>query len=229
MNKDSLLIVEDDPSMQQLLQSQLGARGYAVTVVGDGAEAVHIVGINDFSLVLLDITLPGMDGLDVCRQIRSWSSVPIILVTAADMPHMKIAGLELGADDYLTKPFHIGELVARIRAVSRRIAGQTTQPSVLEFGGISVDLARRQVRYNDTPVRLTKLEFDLLQELVTHIDQVLTYAHLLNAIWGQGYDDIRPVHVHICNLRRKLEQGPTGPRHILAVPGIGYRFRPGEE
>jgi two-component system KDP operon response regulator KdpE len=221
-----ILVVDDDPQIQRMLRSQLAARGYDVRVVDNGPDALLAVADDEPHLVLLDITMAGMDGLEVCRQLREWSSVPIVLLTAADVPQTKIAALDLGADDYLTKPFHMGELLARVRAVLRRAEARGAAPSsVITVGELTIDLARREVRRDGEEVRLTKTEFDLLRELVTHADKVLTYSHLLNAVWGPAYDDAHLVHVHVGNLRRKIERGPTGPRHILAVPGVGYRFR----
>jgi two-component system KDP operon response regulator KdpE len=221
-----ILVVDDDPQIQRMLRSQLAARGYDVRVVDNGPDALLAVADDEPHLVLLDITMAGMDGLEVCRQLREWSSVPIVLLTAADVPQTKIAALDLGADDYLTKPFHMGELLARVRAVLRRAEARGSAPrSVITVGELTIDLARREVRREGEEVRLTKTEFDLLRELVTHADKVLTYSHLLNAVWGPAYDDAHLVHVHVGNLRRKIERGPTGPRHILAVPGVGYRFR----
>jgi len=219
--------VEDDPNMQRLLQTQLTLRGWSVDVVSSGRAALAAVGDLEPDLILLDIGLPDMDGIEVCRQIREWASVPIILVTAADTPQAKVSALELGADDYLTKPFHTGELVARVRAVLRRsrAAGGGSVSAVVRVGALTVNLAQRTVRRGETEIYLTKIEFDLLRELVTHLDRVLTYSHLLRAVWGSGYDDIRAVHVHVSHLRRKLEPDVTGPRHLITVPGVGYRFR----
>ncbi len=228
MAKTRLLVVDDDPQIQRMLRSQLAARDYEVKVVGSGDEALLAAGEFEPHLVLLDITMPGMDGLEVCRQLREWSSVPVILITAADAPQTKMAALDLGADDFLTKPFHMGELLARVRAVLRRASANAATPSVVHAGALTIDLARREVRRDEAPVRLTKTEFELLRELVSHADRVLTYSHLLNAVWGPEYDDIHYVHVHVGNLRRKLEGGPTGPRLILSVPGVGYRFRSAE-
>jgi two-component system KDP operon response regulator KdpE len=220
--------------MQRLLQSQLTLNGWEVEVVGTAREAMGVVTAEEpgqISLILLDIGLPDGDGLDICRKVRQWSNVPIILVTAADTPQLKVAALEMGADDYLTKPFHTGELMARIRAVLRRArAAADTEPSlavpsVIMVDDLTVDLSQRTVLRGDTTVSLTKLEFDLLREFVTHLDRVLTYSHLLQAVWGTGYEDIRVVHVHVSHLRRKLEPDVTGPRHLLTLPGVGYRFR----
>ncbi|MES2463897.1 MAG: response regulator transcription factor [Armatimonadota bacterium] len=228
-----LLVVEDEPRMQRLLQSQLSLNGWEVQVVGTARDAIQVITeeSGSISLILLDIGLPDGDGLEVCRRIRKWSNVPIILVTAADTPQLKVAALELGADDYLTKPFHTGELMARIRAVLRRArTAADTEPtvailSVIEIDDLTVDLDQRTVLRKGTTVSLTKLEFDLLREFVTHLDRVLTYSHLLQAVWGAGYEDIRVVHVHVSHLRRKLEPDVTGPRHLLTLPGVGYRFR----
>jgi two-component system KDP operon response regulator KdpE len=225
MAKTRLLVVDDDPQIQRMLRSQLAAREYEVRVVGSGPEALLAVGEFEPHLILLDITMPGMDGLEVCRQLREWSQVPVILITAADAPQTKMTALDLGADDYLTKPFHMGELLARVRAVLRRAGAAAATPSVVRAGDLTIDLAAREVRRGSEPVRLTRTEFELLRELVTHPDRVLTYSHLLSAVWGPEYDDIHYVHVHVGNLRRKLEGGPTGPRLILSVPGVGYRFR----
>ncbi|HLK61266.1 MAG TPA: response regulator transcription factor [Chthonomonadaceae bacterium] len=226
MSPSKILVVEDDPRMQKLLRSQLEMRGYPVQVVDDGPAALAAVADSEPDLVLLDIGLATLDGLEVCRSLREWSTVPIILVTATDSPEAKIKGLEYGADDYLTKPFHMGELAARIRAVLRRTNGErVSTPPIVQVDGLRIDAGRREVRRQDELLHLTKTEFDLLWELVSHAGKVLTYEYLLEAIWGAGASDTRPIHVHICNLRRKLEQGPTSPRHILAVPGIGYRFR----
>jgi two-component system, OmpR family, KDP operon response regulator KdpE len=226
MPRTRLLVVDDDRQIQRMLSSQLGARDYEVRVVSNGPDALLAVADFEPHLVLLDITMPGMDGLEVCRQLREWSAVPVILLTAADAPQTKMTALDLGADDYLTKPFHMGELLARVRAVLRRSAAGPSPPAaVVRVADLTIDLARREVRRGEEPVRLTKTEFDLLRELVSHADKVLTYRHLLNAVWGPEYDDIHYVHVHVGNLRRKLEGGPTGPRLILSVPGVGYRFR----
>jgi two-component system, OmpR family, KDP operon response regulator KdpE len=228
MAKTRVLVVDDDPQIQRMLRSQLAVREYDVCVVGNGPDALQAVVDFEPHLVLLDITMPGMDGLEVCRELREWSTIPVILLTAADAPQTKMTALDLGADDYLTKPFHMGELLARVRAVLRRASTSPTSPPVVEVAGVTIDLARREVRRGDEPIHLTKTEFELLRELVTHADRVLTYSHLLDTVWGPEYDDIHYVHVHVGNLRRKLEGGPTGPRLILSVPGVGYRFRSAE-
>ena len=178
-------------------------------------------------LVLLDISLPGMDGLEVCRQIRRQSRAPIIMVTSIDSPEIKLKALELGADDYMTKPFRVGELLARIQAAlewSQKRAEQA--PSEIRVDDLTIDLAKRQVRRGEEQLSLTEIEFDLLKALVTSPDRLLTSRHLLEAIQGPECEDVRALHVHICNLRSKIETyGPGKIRRILSVPGVGYRFR----
>jgi len=216
--------------MQRLLNAQLSARGFQVTTVDNGLDAITAVADFEPQLLLLDIGIPGIGGLEVCRQIREWSPVPIILVSALDAPQTKASALELGADDYITKPFYIGELVARMRAVLRRssVSGNVKQ-AVVQLGDMTVDVMRRELHRDGTAVHLTKTEFDLLREFLGSTDRVLTYQHLLDTVWGSGYDDPRLVHVHVCNLRRKLETRVGGPRYIVALPGIGYRFTMGCE
>jgi DNA-binding response OmpR family regulator len=225
MNQNRVLVVEDDPAMQWLLQSQLAARGFEVQVVDNGLEALTAVADNEPSLVLLDISLPGLDGLEVCRRLRKWSSVPVIFVTASDTLPAKVTALEFG-DDYLTKPFPMDELLARIRAVlDRARAGSLPPPELIEVDDLVIDLKQREVRRGGEPIALSGPEFALLRELVTYADKVLTFEYLLDAVRGQGDADLHLVHLHVLRLRRKLDPGPLGPRYILTIPGVGYRFR----
>lgn len=230
MAKARILVVEDDPHIQRMLQTQLAARDYEIQIRSSGAEAVSEAKQWEPDLVLLDIGLgSGMDGMSVCQKIRERSAVPIIMVTAADAPMTKMTALELGADDYLTKPFHMGELIARMRAVMRRTAREAEpRRSSVTVGDIEIDMERREVRRNGAPLHLTRTEFALLSELASHSDQVLSYGHLLKKVWGEEGEDVRPVHVHMCHLRRKIEKAPLGQRLILAVPGVGYRLRMSE-
>lgn len=226
----NVLLVEDDPTIQRLLQTQLSARGWNVAITSGAREALRLVTDAEPDILLLDINLADGDGLSLCRTIREWSAVPILLVTAADSHQTKVAALEMGADDYLTKPFHTGELEARMRAILRRVGvSPAKQFAHLQVGPFFIHLALREARRDDVVLRLTKIEFDLLRELVMNRDRVLTYAHLLKAVWGAGYEDVRAVHVHVSNLRRKLEPDITGQRYLLTVPGVGYRFRSGDD
>jgi two-component system KDP operon response regulator KdpE len=226
MSQGRILVVDDDPQMQRMLRSQLGARGYEVRVIDNGPDALVAVAEDEPDLLLLDISLGGMDGLEVCRQLREWSAVPVILLTVEDEPQTKVTALDLGADDYLTKPFHMAELLARIRAVLRRTAAAEKSTGVITAGELTIDLGTREVSRGEAEIRLTRTEFELLRELATHAGKVLTYTHLLQAVWGPGSDDTHVVHVHISNLRRKIETGVPGERCLHAAPGVGYRFRP---
>lgn len=221
---ERILLVEDDASMRQLIRSHLDALGYEVTVAADGPEALTAVANGPIDLILLDISLPTMDGLEVARRLRGSSKTPIIIVTAKDSPETKIAALDIGGDDYLTKPFHCGELTARIRAVLRRGA-KSVVPTRVAAGDMQIDMQERRVSRGEEEIHLTKIEFGLLRELAGKPDTVHTYEQLMRAVWGSATEDVRAVHVHICNLRRKIERSPTGTRYILPVPGIGYRFR----
>jgi len=226
MSEGRVLVVEDEPMMQRLLKSQLTARGYQVMTVGDGLDALAATADYEPRLVLLDVGLPGMNGLDVCKSLREWWQGPIVLLSAHDATETKASALDNGADDYVTKPFHMTELLARMRAVLRRTeSGLAKNVDTYEADGLKVDLCRRTVMRDGAAVHVTKTEFDLLSEFVRNADRVLTYTHLLSTVWGSGYDDVRLVHVHACNLRRALEGAPGGTRHIISVPGIGYRFQ----
>jgi two-component system KDP operon response regulator KdpE len=227
MADSRILVVEDDPRVQHLLRQQLAARGYQVQVVDNAEEALDLVADDEPTVMLVDINLPGESGLELCRQVREWSSVPIILLTAIDTPETKIQGLQLGADDYVTKPFHTGELIARIQAAERRAAMVGKEaPRIITVDDLAIDLARHEVTRANQPVHLTRIEFNLLRELATHPDRVMTYEQLLSAVWGHGSTDSRTLHVHASNLRRKLGQGITGRQFIRSVPGIGYHFAP---
>lgn len=221
-----LLIVEDDAVVQRELRSQLCDRGFEVQVAGSGPAALDAVLLQEPQLVLLDIGLPGMGGLEVCRRIREWSAVPIICVSALDGVQTKTAALKLGADDYITKPFHTGELVARIRAVLRRAAGGNalSRPTV-ELGEIRIDLAHHEVLRHGSPIHLTQTEFALLREFAVNPDRVLSYDQLFDAVWGAGSSDPHLVQVHVCQLRSKIQLGPESPRYIQAMAGVGYILR----
>src|SRR5258708_7858232 len=225
MSTERVLIVEDDIKLLHHLEELLKSNGLQVTPVGSAEEALDRVEKERPDLVILDISLPGIDGLTACRTLCGQLKLPVILLTASDAPELKITALGLGADDYVTKPFHPGELIARLRAVLRRAAanGSSTK-TMIEAGPLQIDLEKRQVSREGAQVRLTKMEFDLLQELAIHADTVLTYEYLLKAVWGTHVQDVRTVHVHVCHLRRKLEGGPSGARRIMPIPGVGYRF-----
>ena len=221
-----ILVVDDEPQIGRLLKTSLGARGYQVAVASDGLAALDMAANWRPDLILLDLGLPLIDGLEVCRQVRAWSQVPIIVLTVRDAEEDKVAALDLGADDYLTKPFGTDELLARIRVALRHAARlSATEEPVRHFGDLMIDLARRLVIVRGQEVHLTPREYELLRVLATEAGKVLTHSMLLRAVWGGGYEqDVPTLRVFVTQLRRKIEADPAHPAHILTEPGIGYRF-----
>jgi two-component system, OmpR family, KDP operon response regulator KdpE len=222
-----ILVVDDEAQIRRLLQTGLSGYGYVIEVAADGLEAVEKVRTWRPDVIVLDLGLPKLDGVAVCESVRSWSTVPIIVLSVRDTERDKIAALDLGADDYLTKPFSLGELLARIRVALRHAAQGTgsTEPMLI-FDNLRIDLSNRQVFIEDAEVHLTPTEYDLLKLFTTHAGKVLTHTLILRTIWGNAYDqDTQTLRVFIAQLRRKLGDDPTHPRFILTEPGIGYRFR----
>lgn len=221
-----VLLIEDDDSIRQSLALLLGQEGYAVAEAPDGESGLRSYEQSGTDLVLVDLMLPGIDGFEVVRRLRRASDVPIVIVTARDDTHDVVAGLEAGADDYVTKPLVTKELSARIRALLRRSSAQTT-PTVLSFEDLVVELETATVRRQGQPVALTKSEFHLLAELAAHPGWVLSRAQLLERVWDYDFSgDTRLVDVHVRRLRAKLEPDPANPRWIVTVRGIGYKFQP---
>lgn len=227
MNKTSILVVDDELSIIKFLRANLGARDYEVLAAMDGAQALKTIETELPDLVILDIMTPKIDGFEVCRRLREWSQIPIIMLSARGDEGDKIKCLDLGADDYITKPFGAGELIARVRAVLRRteIAGSIpTQPSFTS-GDLSINFAKRQVTIAGKEVKLTPTEYNLLQELVLKAGKVLTHTYLLNKVWGPEYREEREyLHVFTRRLRAKLESEPANPKCIMTVSGVGYQF-----
>ncbi len=222
-----VLIVDDEPRIVSGVQKYFEQAGFSVLAAYDGPTGLSLARVEKPDLVVLDLMMPGMDGLDVCRELRRESNVPIIMLTARVEETDKLIGLELGADDYVTKPFSPRELVARARAVLRRVqsAPQTAPSNVYRFGDVTFDVGARHCVVADETVSLTPTEFDLLYALVQHRGQVLSRLQLLEAAHMGVYDGVeRTVDVHIHNLRRKLEPDPAHPRYILTAFGVGYRF-----
>lgn len=221
-----ILVIDDEVQIRRLLRSSLSGRGYRVTLAASGEEGLDRAAADPPSVVLLDLGLPDLDGLEVCHQLRSWSNVPIIVVSARYDELEKVRALDQGADDYLTKPVGIHELLARIRVALRHAEQREATPAVIVSSDLQIDLARRQVRVGDAEVHLTPTEYDLLTVLATNADRALTHQWLLQHVWGPGYeDDVQNLHVFISQLRRKIEPQPARPRFILTEPGVGYRFR----
>ena len=220
-----ILVVDDEPRIAQICRDYLERAGFTVMAAGNGADAVALARAKQPDLIVLDLGLPKMDGLDVTRAIRARSNVPIIMLTARVDEGDRVAGLELGADDYITKPFSPRELVARVRAVFRRTELGTKRGEVVRAGGITLDVPRMQARIGKRAVELTSTEFELLATLMRQPGRIFTRGQLLDAIRGveaESYD--RAIDAHIKNLRRKIEPDQKAPRYVLTVYGVGYRF-----
>ncbi|MFN8168909.1 MAG: response regulator transcription factor [Candidatus Nanopelagicales bacterium] len=221
-----VLVVEDEESFSDALSFMLRKEGFEVAVAGSGTDAVAQFDQHGADLVLLDLMLPGMSGTEVCRNLRARSSVPIIMVTAKDSEVDKVVGLELGADDYVTKPFSSRELVARIRAVLRRVAEpEELVPGTIEAGPVRMDVERHVVSVNGEPVALPLKEFELLELLLRNSGRVLTRGMLIDRVWGSDYvGDGKTLDVHVKRLRAKIEADPAAPVHLVTVRGLGYKF-----
>jgi two-component system response regulator RegX3 len=223
-----ILVVEDEESLADTLRYNLEREGYAVTVAVDGRRAIERFRAESPSLIILDLMLPEMSGLDVCRTIRAESAVPIIMVTAKDSEADKVAGLELGADDYVTKPFSVRELVSRVRANLRRAGSQMLLPvpeDRLEAGPVRMDVTRHEVAVRGKLVALPPKEFELLEAFLRRPGRLLTRDFLIEAVWGADYyGDTKTLDVHVKRLRQKIEADPHHPEHLLTVRGLGYKF-----
>ncbi len=220
-----VLVVDDERAIRRFLRTSLAANGYTVLEATNGAEALEAVVRDRPDVMILDLGLPDVDGTEVTARLREWSHIPIIVLSVRDQEGDKIAALDAGADDYLTKPFGVGELMARMRVVLRRIAHPETGP-VFTTRDLVVDLARRLVRVRGSDVQLTPTEYDLLRVLVTHAGKVLTHQHLLRQVWGLGYEsENHLLRVNISNLRQKIERNSARPEYIITEPGVGYRLR----
>jgi two-component system KDP operon response regulator KdpE len=222
-----VLVVDDEPQVLRGLTAALTAAGYEVTGAGTAAGALESAALRPPDAVVLDLVLPDGGGVEVCRRLREWTQVPVVVVSAVDAEIEKIAALDAGADDYVTKPYAVGELLARLRAALRRGAAPPGEPPEVAFGDVRVDLARREVRRDGAVVHLTRHEYGLLAELARHPGRVLTHRALLLAVWGPGYAaETHYLRVYMGNLRRKLEPEPGRPRHLVTETGVGYRLRP---
>jgi two-component system, OmpR family, response regulator len=223
-----ILLVDDEQSIQTLLSYPLRKDGYHVTSALDGTEALRRFEEGRFDLVILDVMLPHMGGVEVCRQLRSRSQVPIIMLTAKGSETDKVAGLEVGADDYITKPFSMREFRSRVKAALRRsrMSGEAQEDEAIECGELTIDFDRRMVTLADGEIRVTYVEFEILGALARSPGRVLTRETLLEHVWGDSdYRDPRTVDVHIRHLREKLERDPKEPEYLFTVRGVGYRFR----
>ncbi|HZC29436.1 MAG TPA: response regulator transcription factor [Gaiellaceae bacterium] len=226
----TILLVDDEESVQRLLAYPLERDGFRVVQAHDGQEALDRFSAHHIDLVVLDVMLPRLDGLEVCKRLRAESNVPIIMLTARDDELDKVLGLELGADDYITKPFSIREFRSRVRALLRRASNPPRpgpgEDELISADGLKIDLGRRSVEVRDVPVQLTYVEFELLRTMASHPGRVYSRRMLLEALWGGAdYREPRTIDVHVRHLREKLERDPREPEYILTVRGVGYRFR----
>ena len=221
-----VLVVDDEPSILRALRINLSAREYVVSTAVDGATGLSAVARDRPDVIILDLGLPDMDGTDVIHGVRGWTSIPIIVLSAWGEEAQKVAALDAGADDYVTKPFGMDELLARLRAAVRRASPAPDEP-VVTTDEFTVDLARKRVTRAGADVRLTPTEWQLLEVLVRNCDRLVTQRQLLQEVWGPGYQtEANYLRVYVANLRRKLEPDPSAPRFLLTEPGMGYRFRP---
>jgi len=222
-----ILVVEDDEAILAALRGDLSYEGYAVTAARDGRSGYELATNQTFDLIILDILLPRMNGFEVCRKVREKGvSTPVVMLTAAKTEEAdKVTGFELGADDYITKPFGMRELMARVKALLRRGSPPKKDDGPFFFGDVVVDFGGREVRQRGQPVHLTALEFDILRFLIQNRGRVVTRDEILDAVWDEAVVSPRSIDPHIVHLRRKLEDDPASPRHILGVRSVGYRFQ----
>jgi two-component system KDP operon response regulator KdpE len=223
-----ILIVEDEAEIRRFVRLALEAEGHVVHEAEGARRGLIEAGTRRPDLVVLDLGLPDLDGVELIRDLRQWSAMPVIVLSARSAEADKIAALDAGADDFLVKPFGAGELLARVRAQLRRHRQQTPEgASTIRFGDIAVDLVRRTVHRGDEPLHLTPIEYRLLTHLAAQADRVITHQQLLKAVWGPGHaQDSHYVRVHMANLRKKVEIDPSRPRHLVTEAGVGYRFVP---
>lgn len=220
-----ILVVDDEAPIRRWLKVNLETRGYTVDTAETGEQGIKALENRRPDLLILDLLMPGMGGIGVVRKLRSVSTIPIIVLSAIGEEAQKVQALELGADDYMTKPFGMEELFARIRSLLRRAAGATSAAPVFVAGDLSVDFDRREVRLDGQPIKLTPTEYDLLKYMIEHAGKVLTHRMLLQEVWGQAYiDQAQYLRVFVGQLRKKIEKHPGRPQFILTDPGVGYRF-----
>ena len=220
-----ILVIDDEPQIQRALKSILGARQYDVQIASNGAEGLQTAAESPPDLVILDLSMPGMDGLQVCHELRSQLKIPILILSVHGEVEKKIKALDLGADDYLSKPFVAAELLARVRALLRRASGIESVEPILSVGDLEIDLTRRRVQRAGQDVRLTRTEFEILCFLAQKAGCVVTSRMILSHVWGDGYvEDNQTLRVHIGHLRKKIEHHAAVPQYIITEPGVGYRL-----
>ena len=222
-----ILVIDDEPEIRRALRAGLQAQGYMVETAEGGEDGLRKASLSTPDLVILDLMMPEMDGLEVCKRLRAWSDVPILVLSARMQERQKVVALDLGADDYLTKPFGMDELTARIRAALRRsVLAKPAEAPIFTVADLVVDYARRLVFKGGRELKLTPHEYDILRFLTQNVDRVITHRQVLAAVWGpEDVEETQYLRVHIGNLRRKIEDNPSRPRLIVTEPGVGYRLR----
>jgi len=219
-----ILIIDDETQIRRFLRVTLTSHGYAVKDVGTGKEGLDAIAMFSPDLVILDLGLPDLDGLEVVRQLREWSKVPVIILSVKEQEADKITALDSGADDYVTKPFAMGELLARVRAAMRHFVEDKEQP-VLQFEDLTIDLVHRRITVDDHEIKLTQTEYEIVRNLAINAGKVITHRSLLRAVWGPACEkEVQYLRVYIGQIRRKLEHDPSRPKHIITEPGVGYRL-----
>ena len=221
-----VLIVDDEPQIRRFLRASLQAHDYEVIEAETGKEGIRACTVQKPDLLILDLGLPDMDGLEVVKSVREWSTVPIIILSIRSDDPDKIEALDRGANDYVTKPFSMGELLARMRVALRQGRSEGDAGAVITAGEIGIDLSKRLVTFGGTPVKLSRKEYDLLKILASHPDKVITHQQLLQEVWGQAYvEETQYLRVYIGQLRQKLERDPAAPKRLITEPGVGYRLQ----
>lgn len=220
-----VLVVDDETSIRRYLRTALSAQGFTIHEAVNGQEAINAVVSYHPDVIILDLGLPDIDGIEVTRRLREWSQTPIIILSVREAETDKIAALDAGADDYLTKPFGTGELMARMRVALRRLSNTPDEP-ILQVGNLQMDVSRRLVTVDENPISLTPTEYEILRLLLQNAGKVLTHRQLLRQVWGTAYEgEMHILRVNISNLRRKIEPDPSRPHYLLTEPGVGYRLR----
>ena len=220
-----VLVVDDENAIRRYLRAALSAQGFSIFEAANGQEAINAVVSNHPDLIILDLGLPDFDGIEVTRRLREWSQTPIIILSVREAEHDKISALDAGADDYLTKPFSTGELMARMRVALRRYNTKPDDP-ILQVDNLKMDVARRLVTVSDNQISLTPTEYEILRLLLQNAGKVITHHQLLRQVWGTAYEsEMHILRVNISNLRRKIEPDPSRPHYLLTEPGVGYRIR----
>jgi two-component system KDP operon response regulator KdpE len=222
---ERVLVVDDDSQMRKAVTNALSARGYEVLTAGNGETALSLAAEEDLDLVLLDLGLPGIEGHEVIERLRAWSELPVIVISVRESQEEKVAALDAGADDFVTKPFGMKELLARMRAVRRRAVSEEEPETVLRFGDLELDLLKKRVKLEDEPIHLTPTEYRLLESMATNPGKLLTHSWLLRKVWGPGYGtESNYLRLFVRQLRQKLKDSPSEPRWITTEPGLGYRW-----